>query len=145
MRIEGPRSTDGVRKSDRARKTGGASSDFKSFLDADTEETTGPSSAPALGGVGSLIAAQGFEDPAEKKSRGRMMERASRVLDALDGVHRGLLNGNLSTTELEQVTRSVSAQREKIADPRLLSIMDDVDLRAQVEMAKLEMARDKVK
>ncbi len=145
MRIEGPRATEGVRKNEKARKTGGASSDFKSFLDGDTEEAAGPSSAPALGGVGSLIAAQGYEDPAEKKSRGRMMERASRVLDALDGVHRGLLNGRLSTTELEHVSRSVSAQREKIADPRLLSIMDDVDLRAQVELAKLEMARDKSK
>ena len=145
MRIEGPRSTDGVRKSDKARKASGSSADFKSFLDGGTDETQAAVAAPVVGDVGALIAAQSFEDPAEKKAKGRMIARAGQVLDALDRVHHGLLAGQLTLGDAENVSRAVAAQREKIADPALNGLLDEVDLRAQVELAKMEMARDKSK
>jgi hypothetical protein len=143
MRIEGPRKADSIRKNEKARKSGAVSSDFSTFLDAEVggaEETKG---AAPIADVGALIAAQAADDPAERKSRQRMQDRAGKVLDALESVQRGLINGQLSVTQLENISRSMAERREKINDPRLLGIMDDVDLRAQVELAKLEMARDK--
>ena len=145
MRIEGPRGTDGVRKSDKTRKASGSSSDFKSFMDTDVGETPAAPAAMGVGDVGALIAAQAFEDPAEKKSKGRMMARAGHVLDALERVHQGLLAGQLSVGDAEDVSRAVAAQREKISDPALAGLLDEVDLRAQVELAKMDMARDKNK
>jgi len=72
-----------------------------------------------------------------------MQERASRVLDSLDVIQRGLVGGNITVSDMERVKTSVSGNREKINDPKLLAILDEVDLRAQVELAKLEVARDK--
>lgn len=96
-------------------------------------------------GVGSLLAAQAAEDPTERKARKRMTARAGKVLDALEGVHRGLLSGQITAETLERVSASVAERREKIEDPALSDLLDQVDLRAQVEMAKMEMARDTAK
>lgn len=146
MRIEGPRSTSDVKKSDKARKSGGTGGAFSAFMDEGGAETaTQTRGAAPMGGIGNLLAVQGADDPTEGKKRKKMMERADKVLTALDGVHRGLVNGDLSTVQMDEVGRAVRENREKINDPRLLAILDEVDLRAQVELAKLEMARDKAK
>lgn len=145
MRIEGPRAADGIRKNDKTRKTGGSSGSFKAFMDAESESAADVASAPMVGDVSALIAAQAYEDPTEKKARGRMMARAEDVLDALGGVHRGLVDGRLDTSHMEGVRRAVATQREKVADPVLSGLLDEVELRAQVELAKLEMAQGKTK
>lgn len=143
MRIEGPRQTDSVKKSDKARKSSGASGEFKSFLDAETSGAAETASAPMVADVGALLLAQASEDPAERKAKKRMRERAEDVLKALDGVHRGLVSGKLSTAEMDSVGRAIAARREKINDSRLTEILDEVELRAQVELAKMEMAKEK--
>lgn len=145
MRIEGPGRTEQVKKSEKARKSSGASS-FGSLIETDEAEGASETRGAApMAGVGSLLAAQSVEDPAEGKKRKRMMARADKVLDALSGVHSGLLNGTLSVADMTNVNASLAANREKVTDPRLLGLLDEVDLRAQVELAKLEMARDKNK
>lgn len=144
MRIEGPRPTDGVKKNDKARKTGGASGEFKAFLDGDADGVGEAFATPMVVDVGSLLAAQAAEDPSERKARKRMQERAERVLDSLDGVRKGLLDGTLNTRDLERVSQSVTEKRESINDPVLAGILDEVDLRAKVELAKMEMAKEKL-
>lgn len=143
MRIEGPRGPDSVRKNEKTRKSGDVSSDFKSFLETETEGAADVGAAPAMGGVGALIAAQASEDPTERKARKRMKDRAGRVLDALSQIHRGMVGGGIAAGDMEAVSRAVSEQREKVADPVLAGLLDEVELRAQVELAKLELARDK--
>ncbi len=142
MRIEGPKSTSEIKKNDKTRKAGGASSSFSTFMEPETEGASAAAGTGFIGGIGNLLAVQGAEDPTERKARKRMVERADKVLDALDDVHRGLLSGRLTTDTLAGVAREVAARREKIDDPALVGLLDQVDLRAQVEMAKLEMARD---
>jgi hypothetical protein len=72
-----------------------------------------------------------------------MLDRADQVLDALQEVHTGLLSGTLSVSQLNDVSRRVSERREKVNDPRLAGILDEVELRAKVELAKMELARQK--
>jgi hypothetical protein len=115
------------------------------MLEGEAEETTQARGTAPMGSVGGLLAVQAADDPAEGKKRKRMMERADKVLDALNGVHKGLVDGSLSVGHMRDVTRAMAGTREKVSDPRLLEILDEVDLRAQVELAKLEMARDKDK
>ena len=144
MRIEGPRAADTVKKSGKARKAGESGGVFGSFLEADAEGAAETASAPMAAGIGSLLAAQSVEDPVEKKSKKRMYERAERVLDGLEDVHKGLLGGTLSTVQMERMANTLAERREKIMDPRLAAILDEVDLRAQVELAKMEMAKEKL-
>lgn len=145
MKIEGPRPTTTTKSTEKTRKSGGSGSVFQSYLEADAGETQAPAGPSALGGVGSVFAAQTFEDPAEKKSRKRMIERAGGVLAALDTVRTGLLTGTLQIGHMAAIKGAIREGREKIMDPVLAGLLDDVDLRAQVELAKLEMFYEKSK
>ena len=144
MKISGP---DKTNKTSGAKKTGGASSSgstkFSGLLSVDeTEETVHTSGAGAIARLDSLLAAQGAEDPAEKASKGRMRKRADSVLRGLDKIRLGILTGNISVGNLIDVADVVASHRERIQDPQLAAILDEIDLRAQIEIAKMRMALD---
>ena len=69
------------------------------------------------------------------------MRRADTILDALEGLKIELLEGQLGPTILERLTRAVREQRSMTDDPTLEGLLDQVETRAAVELAKLEGAR----
>lgn len=142
MRIERTRGAGPVNKSDKAKKSSSSGGAFGAFLEGDTGATQGAAPAMGAGGVGALLAAQ-YEDEGvlERQKRKQMVKRAHHVLDALDEVKNGLVRGNLSVSELNRLKNSLAVRREQIEDPRLIEIMDEVEMRAQIELAKLEMAK----
>jgi hypothetical protein len=71
-----------------------------------------------------------------------MKSRASHILDELERIRIGLLTGTLTVGDVVNVADVVAQHREKIMDPRLTAILDEIDLRAQVELAKMKMAMD---
>jgi len=145
MRIEGPRRSDSVSKSGKTKKSTESSGDFRTLLDGGADAASGPSGASGVSDVSALLAAQAAEDPTERKARKRMVARAQDVLGALDGVHRDLVSGGVTLDRMRDVSARVSAQREKVADPQLAELLDHIDLRARVELAKLEMSYEKNK
>ncbi|WP_297696944.1 flagellar assembly protein FliX [Phenylobacterium sp.] len=95
--------------------------------------------AGALVGVDALIALQDVGGPLER--RRRSVRRAGRLLDVLDELKLALLAGELSGHDLQRLQRAMREQRETTDDPRLESLLDEIETRAQVELAKLEIAR----
>ena len=93
--------------------------------------------ASPVSALGALLAIQEVDDPLTGKRRAR--ERGRRLLDTLDEVRVGLLTGTLPKAVLGELARLVTEARESIDDPGLQSVLDDIDLRAQVELAKLQM------
>jgi hypothetical protein len=59
------------------------------------------------------------------------------LLDRLDELRLGLLGGRLSMAALERLTLLVAENRGKVDDPRLTQILDEIEVRAAVELAKL--------
>ncbi len=51
----------------------------------------------------------------------------------------GLLRGDLSPIDLQALVRQLGERRRETGDPRLLAIVDEIELRAKVELAKLSM------
>ncbi len=125
-----------VRKAGRA--AGPASADFASHLDGPEEsETTGSASVAgsrAVGGVDALLSVQEMGDVLERESRAR--QRAGDILDRLDELRHGLLMGVLSRRQIENLARLVRLKRESVQDPRLIDILDQIELRAEIELAK---------
>lgn len=144
MKISGPdktSKTSGTKKASGASSTG--STGFSGLLSTEeAAETTHTSGAGAIARLDSLLAAQGAEDPAERQSRGRMRKRADSVLRGLDKIRLGILTGNISVGNLIDIADVVASHRERIQDPQLASILDEIDLRAQIEIAKMRMALD---
>ena len=92
------------------------------------------SSAP-LATVDALLALQGEGDPTERKRRS--VQRGNDLLDALDRLKAALLSGRVSTADLQAIAARLAERRELSGDPRLDDILSHIELRAQVEMAKL--------
>ncbi len=144
MRITGPghSSTTGPRKTG---KTGKSASD-SSFANAvgDTEKA-GSAAAPGASGmsgaspvtaVDALLSLQEAPGGAEGRSGG--LGRARDMLDILENVRRGILLGAVPEAQLERLARLSRSRREEFTDPRLTEILDEIELRAEVELAKLQ-------
>ncbi len=90
-------------------------------------------------GLQSLLALQDVGNPLERKRRA--VRRAGRILDVLDDVKVALLEGELSSADLDRLRRAVRDERGNTDDPDLEAVLNDIELRAAVEVAKLEQAQ----
>jgi hypothetical protein len=84
--------------------------------------------------VESVLAAQEVDDPGERPAKAR--RRAEDILDQLENVRHGLLAGAFSRRELESLARLVRIGRLQVDEPRLAEILDQIELRAEIELAK---------
>ena len=77
------------------------------------------------------------EVPDAFAQRRHAVQRGSTLLDRLDDLRVALLSGGLAPGQIAELQRVVSSERGLIDDPRLLAVLDEIDLRAKVELAKL--------
>ncbi len=91
--------------------------------------------APA-GAIDGLLAIQASGERLE--ARRRAIRRGRGILDGLDRLKIGLLSGAVSQADLLSIRAQLMQQREQSDDPRLNDLLAQVDLRAEVELAKLE-------
>ena len=138
MKINGPNGTgaaSGLRASRPAAGSGG-------FRLPSLDEASGAAQAEGVArtagvmGVDALLALQAVGGPLE--GRRRAVRRASQILDILDEVKLALLDGDLSLAQLDRLRRTVNEERGLTGDPKLEGVLDEIELRAAVEIAKLE-------
>lgn len=111
--------------------------DEKFTVEATTEEAAPAAvhGAGPLAAVDSLLSLQ--EVPDATTGRSRAILRARDMLDHLDEIRLGLLMGAIPHDKLSALMRSVQDNREQIEDPRMAAVLDEIELRAAVELAKL--------
>lgn len=102
---------------------------------------TGSQGAAALCGPAGLLMAQ--EVDMTSLSRRRAKRRAEALLDQLETLRHDILLGSVPESTLTELTHLVESERAVVDDPQLVSILDAIDLRARVELAKLEVARER--
>jgi hypothetical protein len=115
---------------------GKAGDGFVSQLNSSTEDT---SVAPASGvtqvtAVDGLLALQEVPDALDRKRR--LLRRGSSLLDRLDEIRLGLLDGRIPQGTLVRLLQEVRNKRDSVDDPALLETLDAIELRARVELAK---------
>jgi hypothetical protein len=97
--------------------------------------------AGSLGAVTSLDALLALQEaPGPTERRRRAVKRAGRLLDILDSVKLTLLEGGGATGMFSDLKAAVSESRAGTDDPRLEGVLDEIETRAAVELAKQEMA-----
>jgi len=125
------------------RKLGGSSStSFADMLGAVSEEEISASASlsdvsPAAG-INNMLSVQEISD--EEISRKKLVQKGKDLLDSLERLRQQLLIGGVPLAVLQELGERLSLQRQMVNDPQLLAIIDDIELRAAVELAKLEMA-----
>lgn len=118
----------------RAGTAGGASSGAFAKALAENGPATSLSGGSPIGALNAMLSLQ--EVPDALDGRGRAKRRGEQVLDLLDRIRMGMLAGTLSEAELAGLARVVRERRIEIDDPRLAEILDEIELRAEVELAK---------
>ncbi|MEY4556191.1 MAG: hypothetical protein RL093_1310 [Pseudomonadota bacterium] len=102
--------------------------------------TAAPASAPAaVADVSALMALQGVEDPTER--RRRAIRRGGGLLDRLEELKLAMLMGEAGEGALDRLTRTLREERPVDADAALNNLLDQIDLRAAVELAKADLRR----
>ena len=76
----------------------------------------------------------------ESAGRRRAILRSEELLDQLEDIRHGLLTGTLSKRRLIALRRIVEQKRDQVDDPQLTDILNWIDLRAAVELAKYDNA-----
>ncbi|RCK48285.1 flagellar assembly protein FliX [Thalassospira profundimaris] len=145
MKVSGSKGTTSGATTRKTTGTGGSGDGFANAMRASgqgAERAAGagglhaPSSVSALD---ALLALQQSGDALDSP-RKRSVARAKTLLDQLERVRNALLGGGLPASQLAQLVDVVGKQREDVEDPALSEVLDEIELRARVELAKLDVA-----
>ena len=124
----------GVKPSSGSR--GVKSSNFDSLLIS--EQKIDPvASTNQISSVDAVVGMQEITDD-NKDERGAK-NRANLILDKLEDIRMGLLLGEIPKSNLEELSKVLRVARENSVDSKLSEIIDDIELRAKIELAKLEI------
>lgn len=89
-----------------------------------------------LTALGSILSVQEVE-AGKQGDRERAVERGNELLDELQGLHLGMIDGFVSEGELHRLADLVAGTRSETDDPRLATLLEDIEIRAAVELTKL--------
>jgi hypothetical protein len=134
MKIEGNGRVAGPAGARRAGK-GQAAGDRFSLSVGEASPAPQASGVQGPAPVNALLALQ--EVPDGMARHARAVRQGHDVLDQLEDLKLCLLTGRLPRERLDSLIRSVRARRESADDPRLKETLDEIELRAEVELAKL--------
>ncbi len=137
---KGVGSTSGTKKASSAK--GGSDVDFSQFVNSGVSQAPSAGATQSIAQLDILLAAQEVEDPTQRAAKNKVKARAVNILEKLDQIRIKMLGGDLTVGHMIDVADVVASHRDKIDDPALTSIMDEIDLRAQVELAKMRFAMD---
>jgi len=135
MRIQGTNGTAAAASAPKARRTAGGT--FSLEAENTTRTAAAATGTRSIGGIDTLLALQGIEEPAER--RRRAVKRGRTALDALDALKLGLLSGTLDTAALGRLKSIATGLSESTGDPNLDTVLAEIELRVEVELAKIGM------
>lgn len=132
MRIDGSNRTTSVGRYAGVNRSGGGSGFAIAEEDAAVHvANTDP--MVATSGIDALLALQSADDPLLAKKKA--MRRGTTLLDTLEAMKADLLLGQVSEGRLNQLMAVVTSARQR-SMPGLDQLLDDIELRARVELAK---------
>jgi len=68
--------------------------------------------------------------------RRRQIKRSKDILDALDDIRVSVLSGDIDDEALLRLQSNITASREEVEDDRLQGVLNEIETRAFVELAK---------
>ena len=138
MKVTGPSGPSSAQGTRSARASGGFSVP-SAGSGTPTSAATSASAPSGVSNVSALMALQGVEDVTER--RRRAIRRGGGLLDRLEELKLALLQGEAGEGALDRLTRTLREERPIDADAGLNSLLDQIDLRAAVELAKADLRR----
>lgn len=134
MRVEGPKTSTGAGKT---LKNSSAASGFSvpsQGSDATSASSTVPSGVAGVQSLDAILALQSVDNPEDRERRA--VRHGHDLLDQLEALRADLLAGHVSPQRVGSLLSLIRA-KQGADDPKLAALIDDISLRARVELAKL--------
>lgn len=133
MRIEGPSRRTPVSGRSEVGRTGAERPLFQIDDGPAASHTNATHAVDAPTELDAILALQAVEDPLFKKRKA--VRRGQSMLDNLDALKADLVLGKVSEARLDRMLALARQARERV-DPRLDAVIEDIELRILVELAK---------
>nr|WP_319382859.1 flagellar assembly protein FliX [uncultured Roseibium sp.] len=140
MRITGNKPVTGVQGKGARKKSPSGAHEFKPDTGGEVAQSTQVAGGNAIQGMDALLALQEVDERAERRSKAA--RHGHSMLDSLEAVRADLLAGVVSEARLEVLVAQV-ADRKSSGDERIDSVLDEIELRVKVELAKLGRFTDR--
>lgn len=128
-----------VENTKKSGKTSSAGGVFSAYL-SETDEAAAPNvgATAGVGGIEALLMAQAVDDATGGDGRKkRAAARGNDILDRLEDLRAAILTGSVPKSKLIELAQMLRDKREAGLDDEMNAILDDIELRAEVELAKL--------
>ncbi len=102
-----------------------------------TSQTENLQHTAAMTSADAIFAAQMVNDEEERQKRNKMVKKGNDLLDGLEDIRQSLLAGEIDKDKLINISRLVKQKDTETSDPKLQEIIQEIELRVEVELAKL--------
>ena len=102
-----------------------------------SSETEVSSKNTAVTSINSILTVQEIIDQPEREERRQLVEWGDDILNSLDDIRHCLLIGAIPKERLETLAQRLGVRKASVSDPRLIDIINEIELRAEIELAKL--------
>ncbi len=134
MKVPQTRSSTGPTHGRRVAPGRSGGTGFAAHVQAPAAGPAGIAAPSPLAALGTLLAAQEAQDgPGERR---RVLARGRSLLDELDQIRVGLLEGAWPEASIRRLAGLLQADRPAVSEPKLEAVLDEIELRAAVELAK---------
>lgn len=130
-RFSGPKAA-ASRRSDRSASAGGGG--FARALAEGPSQPASPAGTSPVQTVNALLALQEVGDSTEGRRRAR--RHAEDLLDKLEELRLAIALGEVPLAQLETLAHSLAQRQGAAGDPKLAQIINEIEIRAAVELAK---------
>ena len=138
MKVSKVGSTKDISSTSKKKKASGSGTAFAQALqEGQASGTSSVHEVQNVGNVDAVFAVQEVTDSLDGRSRGLLCQYGEDVLEDLDDLRIGLIEGAVSKDRLTSLARKLREKRQQSDDVELNSIIDEIELRAEVEVAKL--------
>lgn len=125
--------TTALRRNERSK--GSQKGTFAESLSEEAPVQAGNVAVSSVSPVEALLSIQEVPDSVSQRSRGLL--RGQLILDELEELRHGLILGQLTHAQIDRLKALVERERSKVDDPGLAEVLNEVEIRAAVELAKL--------
>ena len=106
---------------------------------ASTKDSAGTSSLASVPEINPFLFLQEIDE--YKEDQQRLKESGEQILKCLNDIKFGLVNGELNAGHMLNLKNALEKNRKKFKFLQLQEVIDDIIIRAEVELAKLELGR----
>jgi len=126
--------------SSKVRKTGGSGESFSAYLqELNKSENKSVSATMGIAGADAIFATQVINDEEGQARKRQAVKRGYSLLEKLEEIRDALLLGYISKDKLIEISRFVKDNKNITDDERLNEIIAEIELRIEVELAKLTL------